>query len=419
MLGSPILDVAIGMCFVFLTLSFIASAVQEIVASLVQTRAANLVNGIRSLFSGDVDLLRELYAHGIIAGLYKNPTHDFAGQGSSSMTKLRTRLQPFLGIRLIVDADKLGTADPLLLPAYIPPRAFALAMIDILNQHHDADNVMNAILTKLSTTISECEVNQKDSRVYVALRSLAIRAGDDVSMFQTGLEDWYSDAMDRVSGWYKKYTQNVLLVIGLILAIALNVNSIRVAQTLWFNQDARQGLVASANDYLNLHPDAPISPADKSPAAPTAPADTSASQGTGTATAQTTPTTPSQQPAAAQTTPATSPTTPKTKPATPPDFAALNSRLSQTLQTFNDVSAKNMLPVGWRRSASAYWDSVKKSPGDSSMWVLKASLGWILTAIALSLGAPFWFDLLNKFMVVRSTVKPQEKSQTDKTKDNS
>jgi hypothetical protein len=44
-------------------------------------------------------------------------------------------------------------------------------------------------------------------------------------------------------------------------------------------------------------------------------------------------------------------------------------------------------------------------------------LGWIITSIALSLGAPFWFDTLNKFMVVRSTVKPQEKSQTDKTKD--
>ena len=43
--------------------------------------------------------------------------------------------------------------------------------------------------------------------------------------------------------------------------------------------------------------------------------------------------------------------------------------------------------------------------------------GWLLTALALSLGAPFWFDLLNKFIVVRSTVKPKEKSQEDKSKD--
>jgi hypothetical protein len=33
------------------------------------------------------------------------------------------------------------------------------------------------------------------------------------------------------------------------------------------------------------------------------------------------------------------------------------------------------------------------------------------------LGVPFWFDLLKKFMVVRSTIKPREKSQTEPSKD--
>jgi hypothetical protein len=42
--------------------------------------------------------------------------------------------------------------------------------------------------------------------------------------------------------------------------------------------------------------------------------------------------------------------------------------------------------------------------------------GWLLTALAVSLGAPFWFDLLNKIIVVRSTVKPQEKSVDEKPK---
>jgi hypothetical protein len=46
-------------------------------------------------------------------------------------------------------------------------------------------------------------------------------------------------------------------------------------------------------------------------------------------------------------------------------------------------------------------------------------LGWLLTAIAISLGAPFWFDVLNKIMVVRSTVKPREKSPDEGSKDKS
>jgi hypothetical protein len=44
-------------------------------------------------------------------------------------------------------------------------------------------------------------------------------------------------------------------------------------------------------------------------------------------------------------------------------------------------------------------------------------LGWLLTALAVSLGAPFWFDMLNKIIVVRSTVKPKEKSPDEKSKD--
>ena len=52
MLGSPILDVAIGMAFIYLLLSLIASAIQELLSSLVVSRSANLYNGIRSLLSG-------------------------------------------------------------------------------------------------------------------------------------------------------------------------------------------------------------------------------------------------------------------------------------------------------------------------------------------------------------------------------
>jgi hypothetical protein len=40
----------------------------------------------------------------------------------------------------------------------------------------------------------------------------------------------------------------------------------------------------------------------------------------------------------------------------------------------------------------------------------------LITACAVSLGAPFWFDMLNKFVVIRSTVKPHEKSQEESSK---
>jgi hypothetical protein len=50
------------------------------------------------------------------------------------------------------------------------------------------------------------------------------------------------------------------------------------------------------------------------------------------------------------------------------------------------------LPVGW----SGPWQG----------WP-RTIAGLLITAIALTLGAPFWFDLLSKMMTVRSTVKPK------------
>jgi hypothetical protein len=69
------------------------------------------------------------------------------------------------------------------------------------------------------------------------------------------------------------------------------------------------------------------------------------------------------------------------------------------------------LPIGWDTSKHLWMNS---EPGVSPVFVLA---GWLLTAIAMTLGAPFWFDTLNKFMVVRSTIKPEEKSGVEPSKD--
>ncbi|MFN2492544.1 MAG: hypothetical protein ABR501_06635 [Pyrinomonadaceae bacterium] len=45
-------------------------------------------------------------------------------------------------------------------------------------------------------------------------------------------------------------------------------------------------------------------------------------------------------------------------------------------------------------------------------------LGWLLTVLALTLGAPFWFDMLNKFMNIRFAGKsPDEASKKPEKQD--
>ncbi len=352
MLGSHILDVAIGMAFIYLLLSLIASAIQELLSSLVETRSANLYNGIRSLLSGDTSLLNRLYTHGLIAGLYKNPAEDYAGLGRSWFSHLRIRLQPIIGIRRIAaPAGHEPTSDPLLLPAYIPARTFALALMDILNQSRDgADEIMPSIRATLQSATGEGKAD-------VALKALAIRAGDDPALFQTYLEDWYNDAMDRVSGWYKKHVQNILLVVAVLLSITFNVDSIRIGRTLWIEPTLRQALTTAADVYV-------------------------------------------QHPAASG------------MPTGDP-----RKDVNATVDAFNQVSGNLNLPVGWHRSLPQYWSTLTHPSWLLLRILLQSIVGWIITAAALSFGAPFWFDTLNRLMIVRGTIKPREKSAVDPPKD--
>ena len=66
------------------------------------------------------------------------------------------------------------------------------------------------------------------------------------------------------------------------------------------------------------------------------------------------------------------------------------------------------LPLGW--SKAHYHPDWFKSPTSVATVVIEPALGWLLTSLAIALGAPFWFDMLNRIMVVRSTVKPIEKT---------
>jgi hypothetical protein len=69
--------------------------------------------------------------------------------------------------------------------------------------------------------------------------------------------------------------------------------------------------------------------------------------------------------------------------------------------------------VGWKHSWRDYVSFYQADWRGAALSTLTLLAGWVMTALAISFGAPFWFDTLNRFMVVRSTVKPQEKSKTE------
>jgi hypothetical protein len=94
-----------------------------------------------------------------------------------------------------------------------------------------------------------------------------------------------------------------------------------------------------------------------------------------------------------------------------PDF------LNQNYTDIKETLTAMHLPIGWPNG----WSSATYSaePGTNDLWncLFAPVLGWLLTAFAATLGAPFWFDVLNKVMVIRSTVKPHEKSPEEASDD--
>jgi hypothetical protein len=192
---------------------------------------------------------------------------------------------------------------------------------------------------------------------------MIVMTGNDLNKLRQSVEQWYNSGMDRVSGWYKHRTQWVLCSIGLTIAVVLNASTIDIVRQLSKDPTLRQSIVAAAQTA---------------------------------------------------------------KP--PQDSAAglpIDQQITAARSTFSGITDIG-IPFGWPQGTPRL-TAVVHHPFTHGVWhpflvsvfsgaSVERLIGWIFTAIAVSLGAPFWFDALNKIMVVRSTVKPQEKSLDEKSK---
>jgi hypothetical protein len=76
-------------------------------------------------------------------------------------------------------------------------------------------------------------------------------------------------------------------------------------------------------------------------------------------------------------------------------------QVDKSIQSQIAAVGNSGLPLGW---------SQQSFPVGAGALLSKAG-GWLLTAFAVSLGAPFWFDILNKFVNFRTALKPPPAKQ--------
>ena len=414
-----ILQVAIGLVFVYLLLALFVSAFQELVEAFFRKRAKYLIAGLQQLIGGtsaDGDsVFSYLMSHPLI-----NP------DATTPDRKLKE------------DTIKAGK----LAPSYIPARNFSLVLLEYLR-----NGKADATVDDIKTAIEALPDGPKQ-----VLDALIQDVGRDLNKFKAKIETWFDDSMDRVTGFYKRHTQWIAFLCGLIAAIAFNVDSIGVARTLWADPTLRTAMSAAADAYVR---DNSSLPKEKSPETGQqneckTPQPRPNPSGTGGDAAGTVQGADCKDKVSGQVTPekVEQPSTPATPAdrskkgddaqgngstgakAAPPSSAKSgvssdDADLKHALDKVKDVKTELdqlPLPLGWQpgpkqKKDKAAWDNLSyreqaKAWADYILPLIPGAFpGWLITALAVSLGAPFWFDALKLLVNVRAAGPKPARSQ--------
>ena len=227
------------------------------------------------------------------------------------------------------------------LPAYISAESISEAVIDLLVPNSAGDTTMTEIQKGIKALPGWMPTFRE------SLQALANNAGQDIGLFRTSVGNWYDDHMARVSGWYKRHVAKITIVIGAILVLLLNINTLTIGRTLYSNSVVRTAVSTVAAKTTSC-------PADES---------------------------------------------------TQTCLADLQTQLSAATQAG--------LPIGWGTVADCAapdthctWldrRGIFSRHGGSPWQAVLALIGFLITIIALTPGARFWFDLLSKLGSLRST----------------
>lgn len=375
MFNSETLDIVIGLVFIYLLYSLFATILQEFIATYLNFRSKILELAIYRMLQ-DNDKFSSNRVLTILQFLFYNITE---GTSTFSGQFYDHPLMKYLG-----ENDKTRR------PSYITKDTFSKVVLDILRgpDIKVGDDIKSRIGNQL---FSEPQKSTPDSAGSMAiekqtqtfLRSIWVDAQGDVDKFRSLLENWFDQTMDRATGWYKKYTQIVLLVVGIFLAVAFNVNTIDIVHKLEKDPTLRAQLITQADNFLKTHPnlDKEFRSVLKEDSSTVKPCDTSSLK--------------------------------NLQVLTRAQYEALKVQRDTLMERANrlvedDLTKTNkLLGLGY---ASFYeFGKTLKNP--------LSYIGWIITAIAISLGAPFWFDLLNRLMKIRNSVaQPTTKNTKSSSK---
>ena len=359
MFNSTTLEVAIGMALIYLLLSLFCTAINEGIAGILGSRAKNLEKGIKSLFT---------------EGLKTAVKNDGTGGNTPVVTLaeaiydhglVQSLYRSTATERVAKWYTKLGSD----LPSYIPSRIFASALLDVIFP------VNKTPASPVNTVAGSNAATPTAPLPTAALPS-------DLPTMLSKLDDLPDSKGKQAITTLVKQTGGDIVKLRQAFENWYDDGMDRVAG--WYKRKTQLvlffiGLIIAVClnvDSITIGRTLWVSPALRSYAVTTA-----------------------------------------------EQYANEKSKTLPSVDAPKDLSVLQSLalPIGWNTSKYPWMEEhgagATYSQSFSFFNLLFVLVGWLLTAIAMTLGAPFWFDILNQFMVVRSTIKPREKSEVEGSKD--
>ncbi|MEO0733838.1 MAG: hypothetical protein AAFZ52_13460 [Bacteroidota bacterium] len=354
-----ILTVVIGIIFVLLLLSLLATTIMELLSSLFSLRGRNLTKALRNMLasSDPNEILVDEFQRN---SLYRHLTQQYG-----------RRTKGFVA------------------PSYMSAETFQSILLDVILKGDGIE--------KLEDRLDQLP----DEDLRNVLKQLLRESGGQLDLFRLEIQNWYNNVMDRAAGWYKRYTQKILIFMGLGIAVVFNADTVALYDRLSNDPETLQALVTAAEQYVQTREQAGLDPIEPAPSAQPAPqtqipADTAAVDSLAPG-----PSFGNRPPVAPVTYDAS---TEPNRLYSDEDVATEDFRNS--LEKLKGLLNNEIAEV--RRPLGLGWEGVKLR--ELTLYDLVSKiLGFILTALAVSLGAPFWFDLLKKLVNVRSSgARPYE-----------
>ena len=235
-------------------------------------------------------------------------------------------------------------------PSYIDSHTFAIALMNTI--HQCPKKPMTLTLDEVWTSIDQAAIpeNLKTNLLILAqqARTKAAKAEEEVQQFQQEIAAWFDQSMERASGVYKRNARGIALILGVAIAVIANVDSLHIINTLSHDRVLQSTVTQIADQIVETHAS---------------------------------------------------------------ELNCVNTSIDaeaklQCLDTLRSdmsitVDSLSQFPLGWHLDRPLAEQLMPLNP----LNVAKTITGWLISGIAISMGAPFWFSLLNKVVSLRSTGK--------------